>query len=163
MNAASRILTVYIDAVPPEGTSLEGESPARDVGLEDEPKATFGQPVHFGLKLSLVRGKLLVRGRLWTVCRARCDRCLAFFDMPLLVENVCWFFEDTDSDEIDLTESVREDILLFFPQRFLCSEACKGLCVSCGANLNNGACTCSNDGPTSDPWRALNGFSPEEQ
>jgi len=25
----------------------------------------------------------------------------------------------------------------------LCSSTCKGLCVHCGANLNNGACDCA--------------------
>ena len=46
-------------------------------------------------------------------------------------------------DIIDLTEYIREDILLSFPQHYLCSEQCEGLCVGCGANLNKESCSCS--------------------
>lgn len=41
-----------------------------------------------------------------------------------------------------LDELIRENILLHFPGRVLCSPECKGLCTSCGADLNEGPCAC---------------------
>jgi two-component system sensor histidine kinase PilS (NtrC family) len=45
-----------------------------------------------------------------------------------------------------LTEDVREDILLAFPARNLCSGGCRGLCSECGQNLNVRECGCHRDG-----------------
>lgn len=48
-------------------------------------------------------------------------------------------FED---DKIDLTELVREQILLNLPEQIFCREDCKGLCEKCGANRNLVDCNC---------------------
>jgi len=46
-----------------------------------------------------------------------------------------------DSNHLmDLTEPVRQALLVALPMRPLCREDCKGLCVVCGANLNNVDC-----------------------
>lgn len=46
-------------------------------------------------------------------------------------------------DEIDFTDEVAEQVLLELPYKPLCSEECKGLCTTCGADLNNSDCSCS--------------------
>ena len=45
-------------------------------------------------------------------------------------------------EEVDIGEILREEIILSTPIKFICSENCKGLCPSCGINLNQGTCTC---------------------
>jgi uncharacterized protein len=63
--------------------------------------------------------------------------------------------EDTYSGkELDLTQAVREQVLLSVPSSPLCDEACKGLCPKCGKDLNEGECGC--DRTVLDPrWAAL--------
>jgi uncharacterized protein len=39
---------------------------------------------------------------------------------------------------------MQEQLYLSLPMKPLCQDACKGLCPSCGTNLNRGACDCSN-------------------
>lgn len=51
-------------------------------------------------------------------------------------------FLSKGTNHIDLTEGLRESILLALPMRFKCSESCKGLCDQCGANLNKETCEC---------------------
>lgn len=51
-------------------------------------------------------------------------------------------FSFYEGEEIDLAEIVREIIVLDIPIRYLCSEDCKGLCTSCGQNLNEKTCSC---------------------
>lgn len=46
-------------------------------------------------------------------------------------------------DEIDFSAEIAGQILLEIPYKPLCFEECKGLCASCGADLNNSACNCS--------------------
>lgn len=56
--------------------------------------------------------------------------------------------------QIDLTEVVREQILLDLPEQVFCKEDCKGLCPECGANRNLIGCKCEED--DIDPrWAAL--------
>lgn len=47
-----------------------------------------------------------------------------------------------EGDKIDLTELVREQILLNLPEQVFCKEDCKGLCEKCGANRNLIDCNC---------------------
>ncbi len=57
-------------------------------------------------------------------------------------------------NSIDLTEVVREQIVLDLPIQAFCSEDCKGLCATCGVNLNLIDCKCKESG--FDPrWEAL--------
>jgi uncharacterized protein len=43
---------------------------------------------------------------------------------------------------LDLTEVVRQNLLLSIPISPVCDSQCRGLCPGCGANLNEEACTC---------------------
>jgi uncharacterized protein len=45
--------------------------------------------------------------------------------------------------EVDLRPALREQWLLQAPAFVLCRPDCKGLCPTCGANLNLGACSCA--------------------
>lgn len=62
-----------------------------------------------------------------------------------------------EGNEIDLTELVREQILLNLPEQVFCREDCKGLCEKCGANRNLIDCNCLDE--EIDPrWAALQEF-----
>lgn len=84
-----------------------------------------------------------------------CNRCLEEYSSSLEVPFSEEFQEavletneeDNDisyyqGDEIDITELVRESLLLAEPLKTLCREDCKGLCLHCGTNLNLTSCSC---------------------
>ena len=48
-----------------------------------------------------------------------------------------------DGKTIDLEPLVREQVLLALPMHAVCREDCKGLCGTCGKNLNEGECGCA--------------------
>ena len=52
------------------------------------------------------------------------------------------FLLDERSPDLDLRPAVREQWLLNVPGYALCREDCKGLCPTCGAELNLGPCEC---------------------
>lgn len=59
-----------------------------------------------------------------------------------------------ENEEINLSELVREQILLNLPTQAFCREDCKGLCQKCGANKNLKSCDCEEK--DIDPrWSAL--------
>lgn len=62
--------------------------------------------------------------------------------------------ETFDGHAIELDPLVREQLLLALPMDALCREDCKGLCPSCGQDLNERSCDCRAD--TADPrWAKL--------
>ncbi len=44
--------------------------------------------------------------------------------------------------ELDIDEQLREELVLSFPQKLLCSEDCEGLCPKCGKPRREGDCGC---------------------
>lgn len=126
-------------------------------------------PLEVDLVARSVGDGVLVRGRLGTEVEKECRRCL----VPVVQKvdgTVDMLFEELGEDEeemegevyplpvrgteLDLTEAVREQLLLRVPDYALCREGCRGLCPQCGTNLNEGACDCVPEAPPS-PWDAL--------
>lgn len=58
-----------------------------------------------------------------------------------------------EDGKLDLDDLVREELLLSFPMRFLCSPDCPGLCPKCGKPLRLGDCGCPKHEP--DPRLAV--------
>ena len=48
-----------------------------------------------------------------------------------------------NGSELDVDEALREELMLGFPMRLLCSEDCEGLCPTCGKPRREGACGCA--------------------
>jgi len=109
--------------------------------------------------------KISVRCQADAVVHTRCSRCLEPVQMSISAEVDACFArmpdpEDPDlytyeSSVVNLTDAVSDALLLELPYRFLCSENCKGLCSSCGINLNLGTCTCQEGLNVTNPFSAL--------
>jgi uncharacterized protein len=64
------------------------------------------------------------------------------------------FLYDPAERMLDLRPAVRENWLLTAPGFVQCSEDCKGLCATCGINLNESSCSCTTT-TTDSRWDAL--------
>ena len=118
-----------------------------------------------GVLESVVEG-LLLRGHLRASLRVPCARCVTELDIESDVEVTELFTDPATTDDdveqgyeivddhIDLDTLLRDALAEAVPYQALCTQACRGLCANCGANLNEVACDCSED--MSDPrWAAL--------
>ncbi|MBL4694443.1 DUF177 domain-containing protein [Candidatus Gracilibacteria bacterium] len=66
------------------------------------------------------------------------------------------FLVDTKNLKIDLSEMIRQEIILHFTQISVCSTSCKGICSICGGNRNEKACECRQETePENTPLSAL--------
>lgn len=61
---------------------------------------------------------------------------------------------EAGSDLVDMTDDLREAVLLGMPSFPLCSQDCKGLCPVCGQDLNKEECECARAGGDFR-WNAL--------
>ena len=103
-----------------------------------------------------------VRGRLTGSVLTACDRCgedaRVEVDQPFdLYEEPGVPGEDAPEPslirlrgkrmELDVGAMLWEELVLALPVKPLCGEDCKGLCLECGANLNQGPCPCGGRRP----------------
>ncbi len=150
-------LVICLDDIPEDGCHIEGDLDPSIMQLGDDSLAKCEEPVQYSLNVTVVSGEFLVHGKLWTEACVRCCRCSEFF--PVAVSESAYNF-DLEASEItesvDLTEDIREAIILTFPSYPVCRTECKGLCPQCGANKNEGECQCKP--PADDRWAALDGL-----
>lgn len=88
----------------------------------------------------------------------RCGKCLTPFNVPISVDGIERQFYmkmpenledplevfpvDAKNQKLDISDMLRQEIILHLPLIPVCSESCKGICPTCGQNLNEKQCNC---------------------
>jgi uncharacterized protein len=140
-------------------SQMELEGGPGDLGLEG---VEWFAPVRVQARLDRSGDQVSVRAALATEIRQECSRCLAVFDGPVSGEMAVYadragaggqqveselergdYMRFHDGRQLDLREEIRESLLLELPMAPLCRADCRGLCLACGANLNEGPCGCA--------------------
>jgi uncharacterized metal-binding protein YceD (DUF177 family) len=123
-------MKIHVHQIPPEGTHIEGEEPAEILDLK-APETVPAGPIRYALDVGLSDGGLFATGELEVDMEAICVGCLEKFSFPLIVPDFAVQVELGGSEEIDLTDEVREDILLALPPHPRCElsgrEQCPGV------------------------------------
>jgi uncharacterized protein len=159
-----------------EGTlPVEADVPADDP-LWEGSDLRFDEPVRVRLVAHEAgSGEVVVRGTLEARRIEPCRRCLELVEVPVR-EDVTLVYappDDLESGEegetrtlpptaqtLDLSDAVREELILTTDRYVVCDPECKGLCPHCGVNLNEETCDCTLDEP--DPrWDALRALTNE--
>jgi len=149
------MIKISILRLTPNGVDISGEEPSEFLDLENDENISSISPVYYELRGQLIDNGVLVTGKLNTILTCRCAVCLEKYELNLKKSQVTYFYENPNKNEIDLTDDIREDIIIRLPQRFLCSNACKGLCFNCGQNLNIKKCSCKQVKEQGDIWEKL--------
>ncbi|MGH8972953.1 MAG: YceD family protein [Acidimicrobiia bacterium] len=108
------------------------------------------EPLVLELRLESLTGAIVASGRVRGRWSAVCSRCLTPLQNGFELHLREVFEEDPvedetyplRNDEIDLEQPLRDVVVPELPMVPLCRVDCAGLCASCGANLNEGACDC---------------------
>ena len=135
----------------------------REYRIEDNIKIGDNDSlVRGGVSLVRTNRGILAKAKMRTEVEVTCCRCLKSFASPLEINFEDEFFPIIDVNSgaalslpeesgcftidarhvIDLSEAVRQYILLVIPMKPLCREDCAGLCSTCGRNLNDEKCDC---------------------
>lgn len=155
-----------LDEIPDEGLDLKWKEERASLlaYLEDLSRIDFDfeTPLQSEVKIKKAGRSVLITGEVQTTLRLQCVRCLKEFLYPLSTtfdltlhplreapseeetelgseEMESSFFE---GGEIHLSEIACEQVFLEIPYQPLCQEGCKGLCPTCGKDLNLSSCDC---------------------
>lgn len=151
--------------------ALEGEPLEMELELPPFSFQYWGQsyelegPAKVSLFASLSEGELIVWGQMRATLRTACGRCLgpALFEvdepftfvyregLPVELEEEHQIAEGEENEvlvgslvgKLDVAHQLEEVLILGIPPKVVCSELCRGICPSCGKNLNEGDCSCS--------------------
>lgn len=119
-------------------------------------------PIQGDVKLVRTNRSILVTGRFTTVVKEICSRCLEEFEyvstfdieeeyspqrdifkgLPLQEVDEETFCIGEDHT-LDLSEALRQNLVLNLATKPVCRPECAGLCHQCGSNLNHTLCNCA--------------------
>lgn len=148
-------MKVLISEIPEEGI---------DVDLKEKIESdSILSPISARLKIVKIGSEVMVKGNVIADVILQCSRCLVDFryklDVPvdvvyhpidelkgeerheIMVEELNLDFYS--KDEMDIVSLVKEQIVLNIPMKPLCTDLCRGICLTCGNNLNLGKCSCA--------------------
>ena len=158
-------MRIHIDKIPPEGLKIRCKFEPEDIDTQDI-DGSIQKSVHFQGEIQRLNNDFIINGIIEGSWSVQCARCLDLFDLNassnfrihlkhrVLSEDNSEFegFENEHLDEstfsgdiINLSDIIREQMILQLPIKPLCSEDCKGLCPICGINLNHGDCDCDKE------------------
>jgi len=167
LNSLRFHLRIDLRSVPETGQAYDfriGVEDWKPVESEDGILA-LNEPLQIHMEVRRTGNRFNLSGRLRGCVLLRCDRCLGEFPQEIDSEFQTFLSlpreenppaerelqeEDLEVDEgsdeeMDVLEWVREQLLLDLPMKHLCLDDCRGLCVRCGRNLNQGPCACVSD------------------
>ena len=133
--------------------------------------ADFYQPGRLRLATLMTGRDYHITGELFLPMVLECSRCLESFRLSLqlpvfwLVRRVAALTPEDElpdgefeilpeTQELDFTARIRETIIFNLPAKPLCRPDCRGLCPTCGQNLNDRVCACR-QGSTDPRWEGL--------
>ena len=136
-------------------------------------------PVALAMDVHRERSRFRLVGGVTSGLELACSRCLEPYRLPVEARFDLRYMPEPDAavtatgdqqiadgdvdtsvyrdDEIDVHALLQEQFYLALPMKPLCQDGCRGLCVQCGTNLNEGACECSDafEDPRLAPLREL--------
>ena len=132
--------------------------------LVDQGAIDFEERIRGTLTASRAGKIIEVSGLLETTVTSSCRRCLKPVTSHLEIEVLLCYSDLSDEEaevaeeleiqreelgliafsgtEIDLRPDIEQEIIMALPQQLLCAEHCRGLCPSCGIDLNQDQCRC---------------------
>ena len=135
------------------GTPGQRKPFAFSLPFPDLPACTMRGPAEISGTVINAAGALEVRGEVKVNMTCTCDRCMVPFQVEKTLPVVAYLAETLSDEEnaelflledgaIDLDEVFTTAFFLDMESKIVCKEDCQGLCITCGADLNEGPCAC---------------------
>lgn len=134
-------MKIKIAQIPDSGLQLSESCRPSDLDL-NRADIKFTEPINLSCEVSKGIDNVSISLKINATMHLNCSKCLEEFTIPLSKEVKLNFPIEHKKEVVDLTDNLREEIMLGYPLKPLCRPDCRGLCSNCGQNLNQGKCGC---------------------
>lgn len=135
-------MKIKVNQIPSDGLIVEEDILASELDLETE-VTRFSGPIKARARVYRITNAVSVDLNLIGQAYMTCARCLGEFKVDLSKDLKLNYSVDPRQQFVDLDQDIREELILDYPVKPLCSPTCKGLCPKCGNNINEGGCNCA--------------------
>jgi uncharacterized protein len=132
---------IEVGKIKEEEMELEEDINAADWDL-DSFDVKFIDNIHLDCKFKRIGREIMVEANVAANRKIICSRCLMEAKQPLEQDFMFLYNVNEIGTYLNVDNAIREEMLLDFPMKVLCSPDCKGICSVCKANLNIEACKC---------------------
>lgn len=131
-------MKIHVNRVPAEG--LRDHASYDPAGLDmDREDIQPQEPFDVDAFITKADQELVVSVDISCPLRLTCARCLEPFTSTVATDAV-FSYHVQATDVVDITDDVRQEVMLAYPMIPVCRPDCKGLCSICGQNLNQATC-----------------------
>ena len=113
--------------------------------LQAEADVTQAAPLAGQISMLRTNLGVLVEGVMAGQVTVECTRCLRPVTIPVPVDEDDAALLIDEHHVLDISEVLRQAVLLAVPIQVLCRPDCAGLCQTCGQDLNEGMCDCPDE------------------
>jgi len=132
-------MKIYVSKVPAEGLRDYASYNPTTMDMERD-DIRLREPFDVDAEIAKADTELVVRVDVRCPLHLLCARCLEEF-VSVVTTNAVFSYKVQPTDIVDITEDVRQEIILAYPMIPICQPDCKGLCGTCGQNLNGALCS----------------------
>ena len=132
------MMKIQVNRIPEEGLNEHATYDPSTLDM-DRQDIRLKDPFEVDAVVTKTDDELLVRVDIECPMRMECARCLEEFT-SVLHTDAFFNYHVKPSDVVDITDDVRQEIILGYPMIPVCRPDCRGLCRACGHNLNHGNC-----------------------
>ena len=140
-------MKIYISKIPKSGLDSHEIYEPKDLDIETE-DIRFKVPIEVFARVVKDNNNVEIDGTVKWLMLLTCSRCLISYESQVS-KNIRLYYKVKDENFLDITDEIRQEIILSYPTKPLCIKDCRGLCQTCGKNLNEGDCCCGSTEKTS--------------
>lgn len=134
-------MKVAVKDIPYKGLVFEKKISCDELGLQEK-DFEWKSPFDVKAKIERVGDSIIVRADVRFTFASYCSRCREAVERESTLDFVLDYPVEPGLEYIDLSEDIRQEVILKEPFKILCREDCKGICPVCGTNLNKRKCEC---------------------
>lgn len=176
-------MNINVARIQDKPFSLQTEEPVESFpvlsGMQSEGECVFSGPIRSEVTVTREFDHMRVSGRVRAEVTLVCSRCIASYNEEVDSHFTIFFRKGTpqdiveeeeielgeedlisafySGDEIELAHEIEEQVAMGIPLKPLCREECRGLCPTCGTDMNLSSCSCQRE-QTSLKFSALKDF-----
>ena len=131
-------MKIAVNKVPPEGLKQRATYNPSVLDM-DRQDVQLKEPFEADTFVTKADRELVVNVEIRAPLHLVCGRCLEEFT-SVVTPRAVFSYTVQPTETVDITDDVRQEIILAYPMIPLCKPDCKGLCRSCGQDLNVTSC-----------------------